>query len=108
MDRKGKGRRGAGEAVAAAASSPDTAAPSGAAPRGGAPLKERSMREPLTITEDDLLPFAEQGSPFLCSFCEDIKLPMGSDVDMQRELDVCRRCVRIDRSVRFADYLLIQ
>jgi hypothetical protein len=67
------------------------------------------MRETLTITEDDdLLPFDDHGSPFLCSFCEDIKLPMGSDMDMQRELDVCRRCVRIDRSVRFADYLLIQ
>ena len=102
MDRKGKGRRDPGEAASAAQSPPDTATPGRAAP------KERSMREPLTITEHDLLPFAEHGSPFLCSFCEDIKLPMGSDMDMQRELDVCRRCVRIDRSVRFADYLLIQ
>jgi hypothetical protein len=50
----------------------------------------------------------DEGSPFLCNFCEDIKLPAGTDIDMQRELDVCRRCVRIERSVRFADYLLIQ
>jgi hypothetical protein len=66
------------------------------------------MRESLTITEHDEPYLMDEGSPFLCNFCEDIKLPAGSDVDMQAELDVCRRCVRIDRSVRFADYLLIQ
>lgn len=107
MDRQGKGRRDTGGAASAAASPPETGTP-GAPPEAGVATKERSMREPLTITEDDLPPFAEHGSPFLCTFCEDIKLPMGSDMDMQRELDVCRRCVRIDRSVRFADYLLIQ
>jgi hypothetical protein len=108
MDRKGKGKRARGGTPSAVLSPPEPADPEPSAPRGGAPPKERSMREPLTITEHDLPPFAEHGSPFLCSFCEDIKLPAGSDMDMQRELDVCRRCVRIDRSVRFADYLLIQ
>jgi hypothetical protein len=114
MDRKGKGRRATGGAASAARSTAEpnganpTAPKGGAPPQGRAPSKERNMREPLTITEHELPPFAEHGSPFLCSFCEDIKLPTGSDMDMQRELDVCRRCVRIDRSVRFADYLLIQ
>lgn len=90
-----------------AADTAPAAVPGRRAP-GTAPREDPTMREPLPSTELDLAPFAEQGSPFLCSFCEDIKLPTGSDMDMQRELDVCRRCVRIDRSVRFADYLLIQ
>jgi hypothetical protein len=66
------------------------------------------MREPATTTEHASPHLMDDGSPFLCNFCEDIKLPAGTDIDMQRELDVCRRCVRIERSVRFADYLLIQ
>lgn len=67
------------------------------------------MREPATHTEHGLPHLLEEeGTPFLCNFCEDIKLPAGTDIDMQAELDVCRRCVRIERSVRFADYLLIQ
>lgn len=67
------------------------------------------MAEPESTTfEHEPLFLSEEESPFLCSFCEDIDLSAASDFDMQEELDVCRRCVRIDRSVRFADYLLIQ
>ena len=47
-------------------------------------------------------------SPFLCDFCEDIKIASDGTFDMQAEIDVCARCVRIDRSVRFSDFLLVQ
>ncbi len=47
-------------------------------------------------------------SPFLCDFCEDIKIASNGHFDMQAEIDVCSRCSRIDRSVRFTDFLLVQ
>lgn len=70
--------------------------------------REPKMAEPLHIEEEQFLPDLEMESPFLCSFCEDIQLDAVTDDEVQRELDMCRGCVRIDRSVRFSDYLLIQ
>ncbi|MBI5136140.1 MAG: hypothetical protein HZA24_02265 [Nitrospirae bacterium] len=62
-----------------------------------------------TVVERDAMHGRElSNSPFLCNFCEDIKIPGDSEFDMQAEIDVCSRCVRIDRSVRFADFLLVQ
>ncbi len=61
-----------------------------------------------TTAENNALPSGQE-SPFLCSFCDDIKISgTGDEFDMQAELDVCQRCVKIDRSLRFADFLLIQ
>ena len=61
------------------------------------------------VTErDDMLSTTSGNSPFLCNFCEDIKISSDSEFDMQAEIDVCIGCVRIDRSVRFADFLLVQ
>ncbi|MFQ5509031.1 MAG: hypothetical protein ACE5FN_06810 [Leptospirillia bacterium] len=70
---------------------------------------EHEMAETITSYEHDEYPRAvHDETPFLCEFCEDIKIASEDAFDMQSELDVCRRCVRIDRSVRFADFLLIQ
>ena len=62
----------------------------------------------MSVAEQEFTSVQEGESPFLCNFCEDIKIAAGGEFDMQSELDVCQRCVRIDRSVRFADYLIIQ
>lgn len=69
---------------------------------------ELIMAEPLEIENEQFLPDLSFESPFLCSFCEDIQLEATTDAEVQRALDLCRGCVRIDRSVRFSDYLLIQ
>ncbi|MDH4228138.1 MAG: hypothetical protein OEW11_00130 [Nitrospirota bacterium] len=66
------------------------------------------MSEIRNFEEDRFVPDLATESPFLCNFCEDIQFAADSDLDIQRELDICRKCVRIDRSVRFADFLLIQ
>ncbi|MDH5526766.1 MAG: hypothetical protein OEY97_05600 [Nitrospirota bacterium] len=66
------------------------------------------MAEPMHIEHEQFLPDLSLESPFLCTFCEDIELDACTDDEVQRELDMCRGCVRIDRSVRFSDYLLIQ
>ena len=62
-----------------------------------------------TVVERNETPTRETGtSPFLCDFCEDIKIASDGKFDMQAEIDVCARCVTIDRSVRFSDFLLVQ
>jgi hypothetical protein len=73
-------------------------------------LLEPSMSELSKAVEEreDMLSSTSGNSPFLCNFCEDIKISSDSEFDMQAEIDVCSRCVRIDRSVRFADFLLVQ
>jgi len=73
-------------------------------------LMERSMSElsKAVIERDDMLTSEPGSSPFLCNFCEDIKISTTSDFDMQAEIDVCSRCMRIDRSTRFSDFLLVQ
>ncbi len=62
-----------------------------------------------TVVEWDGSPKSgTESSPFLCEFCEDIKIASNGHFDMQAEIDICSRCMRIDRSVRFSDFLLVQ
>ena len=47
-------------------------------------------------------------SPFLCNFCEDIKISSDSEFDMQAEIDVCSRCVRACEEVQGTFALTVQ
>ncbi len=67
------------------------------------------MDETVKMAIEQEVPLlSEDESPFLCGFCDDIHSTALQGVGAQQELDMCRSCVRIDSSVRFADFLLIQ